>query len=256
VTHLRDLFARSSGPGAAHLGPGTGHAFRRGILREGENDGAGGAGGKPAGQPAPGAQGTPAPQQQQQAAPAQQPQQQPAQQQPQQQQAPKAPAAPAASSSTPAANDQQWPFECQDAIDTVVEETGVKLTAGAKRAIRTSYGQAQPQDGVAFVRDWITNIGLVAPSKSAAGGQSNTNNAGGAPAGEKAKGTGMPPPASNIGPPSGGQRDFESITHPNELTQDDRKRLEAQHGVVKANDMIRELAERAARNGAKVTLRQ
>jgi hypothetical protein len=57
----------------------------------------------------------------------------------------------------------------------------------------------------------------------------------------------LAPPISDKGSPVG-QREFEQITNPKELTRSDIERLQAKHGLEKANEMIRDMARKYLRN--------
>lgn len=107
--------------------------------------------------------------------------------------------------------------------------------------LRAQFAKENPEDVSAWVTGYATAFGISKGAPAPAGAGTQPPPAGAAP------GTVQPPPISDKGPPTG-NREFEQITNPNELTASDIERLQAKRGEEKANDMIREMARRYLRD--------
>lgn len=156
-------------------------------------------------------------------------------QQQKRQPAPKKPEPKSSKADTP---DPTLIYEFQDALEAVVDETGVKLNADLKKRLRTLYVSEQPDDPDAWIKGWLKAAGIQKPP-SPDNKQAKDD---AVAASKKASDDGKPPISDKGSAASGGVRDPDQIAleRPDDLTDADIERIYLKHGVEKGDELIRD----------------
>ena len=139
-----------------------------------------------------------------------------------------------------------WVFEFTDALDAVVEETGVKPSRGLKSRMRADFQREQPDDPDAWIKSWFDDAGLKKPDTQNTQQQQQSSKKDGGEGAVDQKKTGNGSTISDKGGAGGTVLDFEAklSERPLELTKLDVERLYEKHGEEKANILIRDSVNR------------
>ena len=140
----------------------------------------------------------------------------------------------AANQAKPSQQPGEWINDFNDAVDEVAEELGVRVPLNIKKRIRGPFQAELPEDPTAWVKGWLTDLGLAKAGTATAT----------APTTQPNQAPQMPQPVPpNLTAPSV-VANVDEISDPRELMKPENfSRLIAKHGAAGAQSVVAKKAE-------------